>query len=419
MLDIKFIREHKDLVQTAAINKGIDVNIDHVLEIDAECRILSQEVQKLREERNIFSKEITGKPTPQQLEKGKEIKEKLDKQDAALSALGQELNEKLLQIPNLPKKDVKIGKDETENEVIKKVGKIPEFGFTLRDHVELGEMLDIIDISRAAKVSGARFYYLKNQGVLLELALMRYALDVITKEGFKPILPPVLIKKDVMRKLGYMEHGADEDIFQVEKDNLVLVGTAEHSIVAMHQDETFEAKDLPMRYVGFSSSFRREAGSYGKDTKGILRVHQFDKVEMVSYVAQGQDDKEHELLLSIEEKLFSALGLAYQVIKQCTGDLGFTAARKYDLEAWIPSQNKYREVTSASTIEDFQSRRLNIKYLDGTEKKYVNILNGTGISMARAIIAVLENYQQEDGLVIIPEVLQKYTGFDTITPIKR
>jgi seryl-tRNA synthetase len=216
-----------------------------------------------------------------------------------------------------------------------------------------------------------------------------------------------MIKTEVMKGLGYMENGGDEDMYVFEKDGLVLVGTSEQSIVAMHQDDTFDAKDLPKRYVSFSTCFRREAGSYGKDTKGILRVHQFDKVEMVSFVKQGEDDKEHEYLLLLEEKLLQALKIPYQVVKMCTGDLGFPAARKYDLEAWIPSENKYREVTSASTTTDFQARRLNIKYREDDQTQFVNILNGTAFS-TRPIIAILENYQNEDGSVNVPEVLQKY-----------
>jgi seryl-tRNA synthetase len=211
-----------------------------------------------------------------------------------------------------------------------------------------------------------------------------------------------------MKKLGYMENGGAEDMFHLEKDGLTLVGTAEHSLVSMHMDETFNENELPKRYVGFSPSFRREAGSYGKDTRGILRVHQFDKVEMVSFVKNGQDEKEHDYLLSIEEKLFQALDISYQVVKMCTGDLGFPAARKYDIEAWMPGQNKYREVTSVSTVTDFQSRRLNTKYKTEGGTHFVNILNGTAFSMTRPIIAILENYQEKDGSIRIPEVLQKY-----------
>jgi len=273
-------------------------------------------------------------------------------------------------------------------------------------------------MERAAKVSGARFVYMKGDGVLLEFALVRFALDLLMHEGFIPVIPPTLIRKEAMQGLGYMEQGGAEDMYKLEKDGLVLVGTAEQSLVPMHMDEVFDKKDLPRRYVGYSSSFRREAGSYGKDTRGILRMHQFNKIEMVSFVAQEKDDKENDYLLSLEEKMFQALEIPYQVIKMCTGDLGFPAARKYDIEAWIPSQNKYREVTSVSTVTDFQARRLNIRYQDGGERKYVNVLNGTGLAMSRTPIAILENYQQADGSIVIPKVLQKYLGKDKIIPQK-
>ncbi len=413
MLDIKFIRENPQVVKKAAENKGYPVDIDHVLEIDKKHRELSSVVQQLREERNRVSKE-------KNVDKGRELKEKLEKEERALRAVEEELQDWLLKIPNIPKPDVKIGKDESENEIVKKHGTPTKFDFKPKDHLELGESLDIIDVKRAAKVSGTRFGYLKNDAVLLEFALIQLAFEVLVKEGFIPVVPPVLVKTEIMKSLGYMEHGADEDIFAIPKDDLVLIGTAEHPIVAMHKDEVFNKKDLPRRYVGFSTAFRREAGSYGKDTRGILRVHQFDKVEMISFVTEENDDKEHEYLLSLEEKLFQMLEIPYQVVKMCTGDLGFPTAAKFDLEAWMPGQGKYREVTSVSTVTDFQSRRLNIKYQDGPpaggEKKFVHILNGTAFSTNRPIIAILENYQQEDGSVVIPKVLQKYTGKNVIKP---
>lgn len=416
MVDIKFIRENPSLVSKAAKDKNYPVDVDHILEIDRKYIELLQIVQSLREERNALTKEIKGKPTNEQLAKGKTLGEKLQKQDNALNAVKEELDMALLQVPNVAKSDVKVGKNDTENDVIRKHKDPGKFSFTPKDHVELGEMLDIIDIERATKVSGARFAYLKNEGALLEFALVQLAFEMLIKEGFTPIVPPVLIKTETMRGMGYMEHGGAEDMFALDKDDLILVGTAEHAIVPMHKDEVFEKKDLPKRYVGFSPAFRREAGSYGKDTKGIIRVHQFDKVEMVSYVPQGEDDKEHEYLVSLEEKLFQLLDIPYQVVKMCTGDLGFPTARKYDLEAWMPAQNKYREVTSASTITDFQSRRLHIKYQDGAEKKFVNVLNGTAFAIGRTMVAILENYQKEDGSVVIPEVLRKYIGKDSIQP---
>jgi len=411
MLDIKFIRENPEKIKQSAKDKGVDLDIDKLLKVEDQYRNLNIEIQKLREERNKAAKE-------RDIEKGKEVKEKLEKQEDEFKNLESELHNLLGKIPNPAKPDVKTGKDESENDVIKTFGTPKKFSFTPKDHLAIGEHLGIIDMTSAAKVSGARFTYMKGDGALLELALVQFALEILIKEGFTPVIPPVLIKHDVMRSLGYMENGGDEDMFQLKDDGLVLVGTAEHSLVPMHKDEVLQKKDLPIRYVGYSPSFRREAGSYGKDTRGILRMHEFNKVEMVSFVEDGKDDEEHDFLLALEEKLFQALDIPYQVVKMCTGDLGFPVARKYDIEAWMPGQDKFREVTSVSTVTDFQSRRLNIKYQDGNEKKYANILNGTAFAMSRTPIAILENYQQEDGSVIIPEVLRKYMGKDKIIPQK-
>jgi seryl-tRNA synthetase len=409
MLDPKLIRENPKLVEKKALEKGIKINIDHISELDARFREIDLLVQKLREEKNRLAKSAANEVNKEEvISKGREIKEKLEKEERALNALREEYQKVLLTIPNLAKNDVKVGKDESENEVIRKYGKPKKFDFKPKDHLELGEALDIIDVKTAAKVSGPRFAYLKNDGALLEFALKQFAFDTLTKEGFIPVIPPVLIKKEIMEGLGYTQMGEGENIFSLDKDGFYLVGTSEQSIVPMFKDETLNKKDLPKRFVGFSTCFRREAGSYGKDTRGIFRVHQFDKVEMVSFVEEGKDDEEHEYLLSIEEKLFQALEIPYQVVKMCSGDLGFPAARKYDLEAWIPSQERYREVTSVSTVTDFQSRRLSMKYQDGQEKKYLYVLNGTAYSMNRPIIAILENYQQKDGSVLVPEVLQKY-----------
>lgn len=415
MLDIKFIRENPSLVQKAAEAKNVAVNVDHLLEIDNTYRELQQEVQKLREERNANTSQIKGQPTSEQLEKGRAIKENLEKKEHALEAVKEELEREIKKIPNVSKPDVKVGKDEKENEVIRTWDKPKKFNFQPKDHLELGEQLDIIDIKRAAKISGTRFNYLKNEGVLLEFALQQLAFDVLVKEGFTPILPPVLIRKEIMDDLGYTQMGEEENIFSIDKDDLYLVGTSEQSIVPMFKDEVLQKNELPKRFAGFSTCFRREAGSYGKDTRGIFRVHQFDKVEMVSFVSEEDDDKEHEFLLSIEEKFFQMLEIPYQVVRICTGDLGFNAARKYDIEAWFPSQQVYREVTSTSTTTDFQARGLNIRYQDGEQKKFAFILNGTAFSMNRPIIAILENYQQEDGSVVIPDVLQKYIGKKIIT----
>lgn len=409
MFDIKFLRENPDRIKEGASSKNVEIDVSKILELDEKFRNLNIEVQNLRAERNDAAKN-------RDIEKGREIKGQLDGLENELHETEKSLDQLLLQIPALPKDDVKKGKNDTENDVIRTEGQITQFPFKPKDHVELGESLKIIDIERAAKVSGARFYYLKNEGALLEFALLQYAMDKLRIKGFSPIIPPTIISNETMKALGYMENGGEEDMFHLENEDKVMVGTAEQSVVPMHKDETLEEKNLPLRYAAYSSSFRREAGSYGKDTRGILRVHEFHKIEMVSYVAEGQDDAEHDFLLSIEEEMFGELGIPYQVIKMCTGDLGFPAERKYDIEAWLPTQEKYREVTSTSTTGDFQARRLNIKYRQGDEKKYVRILNGTAFAIGRTLIAILENYQLEDGSVKIPEVLQKYTGFDKITP---
>jgi seryl-tRNA synthetase len=410
MVDLKFIREHSEDVQAAAAAKKVTIDVRHLLEIDEQYRRLLQTVQDLRAERNQVAK-------TRDIERGKALKVQLEKEENALNALKEELDCLVMSIPNPAKPDVKVGKDDTENDVVKKFKEPTQFSFKPKDHVELGAILDIIDVERAAKVSGTRFGYLKNEGALLEFALQQLAFEVLLKENFTPVVPPVLIKQEVMKGLGYMENGGDEDMYLLSQDGLVLVGTAEHSLVPMHMNEILKGSELPKRYVGISTAFRREAGSYGKDTQGIFRVHQFDKVEMVSYVAEGKDDEEHEYLLGLEEKFFQLLDIPYQVIKMCTGDLGFPAARKYDIEAWIPSQEKYREVTSVSTVTDFQSRRLNMRYQDGEEKKFVHVLNGTAFAIGRTMIAILENYQQEDGSIIIPEVLRKYMhGIEKISP---
>ena len=418
MFDIKLLRENPDKIQEAAKSKRVSIDASKILQADTLYRECDRQTQDLREQMNVHVKGIQGKPTPEQIAKGKEIKEKLQKAEVELRDLKNNVDILLAGVPNLPKPDVKVGKDDSENEVIKTVGEPKKFTFTPKDHLELGEGLGIIDVKQAALVSGARFDYLIGDGALLESALRQYAIDTLLAEGFILVSPPVLIKKDIMARLGYTAMGEADNIFELEQDSLYLVGTSEQSLVPLHMDDTLHKKDLPRRYMSYTSCFRREAGSYEKDTRGIFRVHQFNKVEMVSFVEEGEDDKEHQYLLSLEEKFFEELGIPYQVLAICTGDLGFNAARKYDIEAFIPSQNKYREVTSTSTVTDFQSRRLNMRYQDGSERKYLNVLNGTAFSMNRPIIAILENYQQEDGSIVIPEVLRKYMGKDTIVPQK-
>ncbi len=428
MIDLNFLREHPQEVQKAAKDKGVNINVEHILEIDKKYKELSVAVQKLREERNVLTGSMKGKPTKEQIEKGKKLKEKLEKQDYALKAVWEELKEKLYQIPNFPLDTVPVG-DPSKFKIIKKVGEIKKLDFNPKDHLELGENLDIIDVVRASKVSGSRFAYLKNEGALLELALIQFAMGKLVKEGFIPIFPPSLIKQELTEGLGYWQAGGNENYYLVsdyekenegkEKDNpLYLIGTAEHAIVPMHKDEIFDEKDLPKRYVGFSSAFRREAGTYGKDTRGIVRVHQFDKIEMVAFVRQEDEKEEGKKLLSLAESFMNDLDLPYQVVQLASEDLAFPTAETIDIETWMPSQNKYRETHSISTTTDFQSRRLNIKYKDGDKKKFVHILNGTAFAVGRTIIAILENYQKEDGSILIPKILQKYLHSEKITSKK-
>ncbi|MFZ5932535.1 MAG: serine--tRNA ligase [Patescibacteria group bacterium] len=412
MLDIQFIRENTEKVKKGVTAKQIDASlVDQVLELDAKRRKLIAEVEELREKRNKIAKE--GKAS----EEGKKIKEELKDKGSELSKVEEEYKDALSQIPNLPAGDVKEGKDESQNDVVRSWGEPEKFDFKVRDHLDLGEALGVIDVERAAKVSGTRFGYLKGDAALLEFALVQFALENLIKEGFTPVIPPVLIKKKSMWGMGYLEHGGEENMYVLEKDNLILVGTSEQSLGPMHAGETLPASKLPLRYVGFSPCFRREAGTYGKDTRGIMRVHQFDKVEMFSFTKPEDSDKEHEYLLSLEERLLQALKIPYRLVKMCSGDLGAPAARKYDLEAFMPGQGEYREVTSTSNTTDFQARRLGIKYQNGDKADYVHTLNGTAFAIGRTIIAILENYQQKDGSVVIPEVLRKWVGKDKITPL--
>lgn len=419
MIDIKLLRENPKHFEESAMAKGIRVDISHILEIDTEYRNLSQEAQMLREERNILIGAINGKPTQSQIEKGKEIKERLEKQEHALTAVAEELQRELYKIPNPARPDVKVGKDESENEEIKKWGEPTKFSFSPKDHLTLGNNLGILDFETGAKVSGSQFYYLYGDGALLELALIQYAFEVLTKEGFLPVITPDVAKSRYYLGTGYNPKGDEAQIYTIEDEDLGLIATAEVTLAGKHADEILVEENLPIKYIGYSHCFRKEAGAYGKYSKGMYRVHQFTKAEMFIYCAPEESDKFHDYLLEMEEKIYQGLNIPYRVLKQCTGDLGAMAARKYDIEAWMPGRNDYGEVTSTSNCTDYQSRNLNIKYKkkDGT-KEYVHMLNGTAIATSRTPIAILENYQQEDGSVKIPEILQKYLGKEKISPRK-
>jgi len=407
MLDIKFIRQNPEKVKEGLAKKQADVDIDRLLILDGERREIQQKIESLRFEQGKLGKD--------DIAKAQEIKAEIKTREPELANLNKELDALLRKIPNLPLDEVPFGKDDSENVVMREEGKKPKFDFQPRDYMEIGQNLDIIDTERAAKVAGTRFGYLKGEAAMLEFALINLAMETLAKEDFIPVVPPVMLKPEMMEGMGYVERGADE-IYYLEKDKLYLAGTAEQSIGAMHANETFEERDLPRRYVGFSTCFRREAGAYGKDTKGILRVHQFDKIEMFSFCHPDKSKEEHEFLLKTEEKLMKLLGIPYHVLRICSGDLGDPAAAKYDLEAWLPGQNQYRETHSASNCTDYQARRLNIKYRDSKTKKpeFVHTLNGTAFAIGRTLIAIIENYQQKDGSVLVPKVLQKYVGFKQI-----
>ena len=410
MIDLKKLRENPDYFREATENKQRDpLLVDEVLRLDQLKRDVLQKVEILRAERNKIGKD--------DIERGKQIKTELGDLEEELKKVDADLETVLSKLPNPALDSVPAGKDESENVELKKWGDIPKFDFDLKAHWQLGESLNLIDTERAGKVSGTRFGYLKNEGVLLELALVNFGLKKLIEKGFTPILPPVMIKKEVMAALGYNNYGF-EDTYKIVDENLVLVATAEHAIVPYFKDEILGEDSLPKRFVGFSSAFRREAGSYGKDTKGILRVHQFNKLEMVSFCQPEDSQKEHEFLVSIEEEFMQALKLPYRVLQMCTGDLGDPAAAKYDIEAWFPSEKKYRETHSCSNCTDYQARRLNIRLKRKTgEVEFIHILNGTAFS-ERPILAILENYQKPDGSVAVPEVLRQFVGKDVISPNK-
>ncbi|HUV71888.1 MAG TPA: serine--tRNA ligase [Clostridia bacterium] len=407
MIDIKKLREDPEFFRKATRAKNRDPQlVNKVLELDRKRREILQGVETLRAERNKLGKE--------DIKRAKAIKAELKKLEVELAQLDTKLKDLAWKLPNPALADVPLGKDENSNIEVRKWGKIPKFDFSIKSHDQLGESLDVIDTLRAAKVSGTRFGYFKNEGVLLEMALLNLGFKFLLTKGFIPILPPVMIKTEVMSALGYNNYGF-EDTYCLPEDNLCLVATAEHAIVPYLKDELLSEEDLPRRFVGFSTAFRREAGSYGKDTKGVLRVHQFNKLEMVSFVKPKESEKEHQFLLSLEEELMQRLKLPYRVVQMVTGDLGDPAANKLDIETWFPSEKRYRETHSVSNTTDYQARRLNIRFKGKDGSDFVHILNGSVFS-ERPILAILENYQQADGSVKVPEVLQDYVGEGIISP---
>lgn len=418
MLDIAYIRDNAAAVKKACKDKQLDgAIVDQVLKADQQRRVVVSQVQELHQQANQNAEEVKkqvaegGKPSVAAIAKGKKIKEQLKELEPKLKEAEEKFTQLMLSVPNVPAADVPVGKDETGNVVTRKEGKLPKFDFEPKAHQELMEALGMLDTKRAVKIAGFRGYFLKNDGLLLERAILDYALDLMIKAGFTPMSAPVLVKREALVGTGYFPWG-EEDHY-VTQDDSILAGTSEVALTAYHMGETLAEKDLPIKLTGISPCFRREVGSYGKDTQGVIRVHQFNKVEQVVYtVADEKITKEwHEKMLGYSEELLKGLGLPYQVLLMCTGDMGAGQRKKYDIETWFPAQQKYRETHSASYFNDFQSRRLNIRYqaADGS-LKYVYTLNNTVAATPRLLAALVENYQQADGSIEVPKVLQTYLG---------
>ncbi len=415
MLDPKLLRENPEVVAESLSRRGLDVNLDAMISLEAEHRAALQRAEQLRARQKEAGREIASLEGDA---KQKAIDEVSDLADAVKEATAQadELGEKFrlawLEVPNLVDPTAADGFTEDDNDEIKRVGDPREEG---ADHAALGESLGIIDTDRAAKVSGSRFGYLKGKGAMLEFSLVRWAMDHLYEAGFTPMIPPVLVREHALEGTGFFPE-AREQVYEIPRDELFLVGTSEVSLAAYHGDEILDGDDLPIRYAGYSTCFRREAGTYGKDTAGIFRVHQFDKVEMFVFTTPDASVEEHDRLLGVEETLVQELEVPYRVVNVAAGDLGASAAKKYDIEAWFPGEQDYREITSCSNTTDYQARRLKVRYRGDDGNTTAHTLNGTACAVGRTILAILENHQQPDGSVVIPEALRRYTGFDVIEP---
>lgn len=408
MIDLRLLRTDPDRVRSSLERRGVDIDLDEVIQLDERHRELLAEVETLRAERNQRSK----KPVDQsEIDEMRELSNRLKGQEAELKGVRTSLDTLLAVVPNLVHPSVP-----DDNAVMKEPDALPSFDFEPKDQLELGESAGIIDMPRAAKVAGARFGILKGKGAILELALVRLAMDRLALEGFVPVIPPILVRREVLYGMGFFPSEEDQ-AYEIPRDELYLAGTSEAPLSAMHAGEMLRSDELPLKYAGFSSCFRRESGTYGKDTRGIIRLHQFEKVEMFLLCAPEDSERHHEELLSLEESFFTDLGIPYRVIDTAASDLGAPYIRKFDLEAWLPGSDRWLEVTSCSNATDYQSRRLGIRARFGSETGLVHTLNGTAVAGSRAIVALLENHQQADGSVSIPEVLRPYTGFDAISPL--
>ncbi|HVQ57690.1 MAG TPA: serine--tRNA ligase [Solirubrobacterales bacterium] len=414
MLDLKLIRSEPERVKSALARRGAADQVDRLLALDARRRELLPTVENAQAERKTLSKQIgeakqAGGDAEELMAQVQDLKEQIESAKAELEQVESELGEVARTLPNIPDPDAPEGMTEEDAVTVREVGELPQFDFEPRDHLELGTELGLIDMESAARLSGSRFAYLKGDLVMLELALVRFAIELVRAEGHEPVVPPVLVREEALEGTGFLPGDRDQ-IYEVPKDELFLVGTSEVALAGLHADEILEAEALPLRYCGFSTCFRREAGAGGRDSRGIFRVHQFDKVEMYSFVEPSHSRDEHERLLAIEERILTELEIPYRVVNVATGDLGAPAAKKYDCEAWIPSQGRYRELTSCSNTTDYQARRLGCRYraADGEAPQVVHTLNGTAVAVGRTIIALIENRQERDGGFTLPKTLHQF-----------
>ena len=415
MLDPRLLREKPELVADSLRRRGSKLDLGALVELEAAHRTAVQTAEQLRARQKEAGKEIAnldGEEKERAIAEVAGLAASVKEATARADELAERFNLAWLEVPNLVDPTAADGFTDADNLEVKRVGDPRTEG---TDHATLGAALDIIDTERAAKVSGSRFGYLKGKGAMLELSLVRWAMDNLSEAGFTPMIPPVLVREHALEGTGFFPE-AREQVYAVERDDLYLVGTSEVPLAAYHGDEILERADIPLRYAGFSTCFRREAGTYGKDTAGIFRVHQFDKVEMFVFTTPDASATEHDRLLSVEESLVGQLDIPYRVVNVAAGDLGASAAKKYDIEAWFPGEQAFREITSCSNTTDYQARRLKVRYREDQGNTLVHTLNGTACAVGRTILAILENHQQPDGSVLIPEALQKYTGFDIIEP---
>ncbi len=421
MLDLKFVKENRDAVVENINNRYMKVDVDNILKLYDERSDLIQKTEDLRQKRNENAKKMKGKLEPETrsllIEEGKTLKADISLSQSELETVEKELFSEAGKIPNMAHPDAPLGKEDKDNTEIKRFKEPTEFSFKPKDHVELGQSLDLIDFDSGTKVAGPKFYYLKNQAVYLELALVRYALDIVQKNGFTPIITPDIAREEVLEGIGFNPRGEESNIYALEDTGTCLIGTAEITLGGIHANNIIDPDSLPIKMAGHSHCFRREAGAAGQYSKGLYRVHQFTKVEMFIYCKPEDSEKYHQEVLGIEEEIFQGLDIPYRVVDTCTGDLGAPAYRKYDLEAWMPGRGKtgeWGEVTSASNCTDYQARRLGVRYKEEGKTRYLHMLNGTAVAVSRAIIAIMENFQQEDGSIKIPAKLVPYTGFSVI-----